>query len=119
MKCPKCQFDNREGAKFCLKCGEKLELKCPTCGKQLPIEAMFCDECGRKLTLPSGPPPKELSFNEKIEKIQKYLPKGLTEKIISQKERIEGERKHVTVMFCDMVGFTPMSEMLRKVDLDM
>jgi predicted amidophosphoribosyltransferase len=47
MQCPKCQFDNREGAKFCLKCGEKLEFKCPTCGKQLPSEAMFCDECGR------------------------------------------------------------------------
>jgi hypothetical protein len=51
MQCPKCQFDNRKGAKFCLKCG--------------------------------------------IEKIQKYLPKGLTEKSLSQKDRIEGERKQV------------------------
>ena len=112
MKCPKCQFENREGAKFCLKCGEKLEFKCPTCGKQLPSEAMFCDECGHKLTLPSEPPPKELSFNEKIEKIQRYLPKGLTEKILSQRDRIEGERKQVTVMFCDMEGFTALSEKL-------
>ncbi|MGD9181241.1 MAG: adenylate/guanylate cyclase domain-containing protein [Desulfobacterales bacterium] len=112
MKCPSCQFENREGAKFCLKCGEKLEYKCPKCDKQLPSEAMFCDECGHKLTLPSEPPPKELSFNEKIEKIQRYLPKGLTEKILSQREKIEGERKQVTVMFCDMQGFTPLSELL-------
>jgi class 3 adenylate cyclase len=56
--------------------------------------------------------PKELSFDEKLTKIQKYLPKGLTEKILSQRDRIEGERKPVTVMFCDMEGFTPLSEQL-------
>ena len=56
--------------------------------------------------------PKELSFDEKIDKIQRYLPKGLTEKILAQRDRIEGERKQVTVMFCDMEGFTSLSEML-------
>jgi class 3 adenylate cyclase/tetratricopeptide (TPR) repeat protein len=116
MQCPECQFENREGAKFCLKCGEKLEFKCPSCGKQLPSEAMFCDECGHKLTLPSEPPLKELTFDEKLAKIQKYLPKGLSEKILSQKERIEGERKQVTVMFCDMEGFTQLSEKLGPED---
>ena len=29
MQCPKCQFDNREGAKFCKECGAKLEITCP------------------------------------------------------------------------------------------
>ena len=55
---------------------------------------------------------KDLSFDEKIAKIKKYLPKGLTEKILSQKDRIEGERKQVTVMFCDMEGYTPLVEAL-------
>ena len=68
MQCPSCQFENRNGAKFCLKCGEKLELICPKCGKQLPSEAIFCDECGYRLIPPLESPPKELSFNEKIEK---------------------------------------------------
>lgn len=53
-----------------------------------------------------------LPLNEKLKKIQRYLPKGLTEKILSQREKIEGERKLVTVMFCDMQGFTPLSEQL-------
>ncbi|MDJ0831644.1 MAG: adenylate/guanylate cyclase domain-containing protein [Desulfobacterales bacterium] len=57
-------------------------------------------------------PPKDLSFDEKLSKIQKYLPKGLTEKILSQKDRIEGERKLVTVMFCDLEGYTPLTEKL-------
>jgi class 3 adenylate cyclase/tetratricopeptide (TPR) repeat protein len=78
----------------------------------LPIDAKFCNQCGHNLTLPSEPPPKDLSLDEKVAKIQKYLPKGLTEKILSQRDRIEGERKQVTVMFCDMEGFTPLSEML-------
>jgi class 3 adenylate cyclase/tetratricopeptide (TPR) repeat protein len=60
----------------------------------------------------SEEPIKELSFDQKIEKIQKYLPEGITEKILSQRDRIEGERKHVTVMFCDMQGFTALSERL-------
>jgi class 3 adenylate cyclase/tetratricopeptide (TPR) repeat protein len=49
---------------------------------------------------------------KEAEKIQKYLPQGLVSKILSQKEKIEGERKQVTVMFCDMAGFTPLVEEL-------
>jgi len=52
MDCPNCQVDNREDAKFCIRCGEKLELKCPQCGQVLPHAAKFCDGCGRDLILP-------------------------------------------------------------------
>jgi class 3 adenylate cyclase/tetratricopeptide (TPR) repeat protein len=112
MKCPQCQFENREGAKFCKECGTKLDLTCPQCGNILSPNSRFCDECGFRLISSSERAPKALSFDEKLSKIQKYLPKGLTEKILSQKDRIEGERKAVTVMFCDMAGFTPLSEQL-------
>jgi class 3 adenylate cyclase len=61
---------------------------------------------------PSEAAPEDVSFGEKLTKIQKYLPKGLTEKILSQRDRIEGERKQVTVMFADMEGFTSLSERL-------
>jgi class 3 adenylate cyclase/tetratricopeptide (TPR) repeat protein len=64
----------------------------------------------------SEEPIKDLSFDQKIEKIQKYLPEGITEKILSQRDRIEGERKHVTVMFCDLQGFTALSEQLGSED---
>jgi class 3 adenylate cyclase/tetratricopeptide (TPR) repeat protein len=112
MKCPECQAENREGRKFCQQCGAKLVVVCAECGyENLPGER-FCGECGRNLTLPSEPAPKDLSFDEKLDKIQRYLPKGLTEKILAQKDRIEGERKQVTVMFCDMEGFTPLTERL-------
>jgi len=64
------------------------------------------------LAVPSEQPTMGLSFEEKLEKIQCYLPGGLTEKILAQRGKIEGERKQVTVMFCDMEGFTPLSAKL-------
>jgi len=112
MKCPKCQFENPEGAKFCVECGNKIEIICPNCSSVNSPSFKFCSECGQKLSLPSEAAPKDLSFDEKLTKIQKYLPKGLTEKILSQRDRIEGERKQVTVMFSDMEGFTSLSERL-------
>ena len=112
MKCPQCQLENREGAKFCKKCGAKLELICPECGTLLTSDCLFCDECGFKVSNFPERAHKELPLDEKLTKIQKYLPKGLTEKILSQRDRIEGERKQVTVMFCDMAGFTSLIEKL-------
>ena len=112
MKCLNCQFENPEGMKFCGECGAKLELICPNCSFSNPPQFKFCGECGQDLVVPSEPSGKELSFEEKIDKIQRYLPKGLTEKILSQRDRIEGERRQVTIMFCDMKGFTPLTERL-------
>jgi class 3 adenylate cyclase/tetratricopeptide (TPR) repeat protein len=112
MQCPKCQFENPEGIKFCGECGAKLERICSSCSSPNPPQFKFCGECGDKLDVPATKPRRDLSYDKKIEKIQKYLPKGLTEKIFSQKDRIEGERKHVTVMFCDMEGFTQLAEKL-------
>jgi len=112
MKCPKCQYENRDGIKFCEQCGVKMELECPNCKAKIPLGKKFCGDCGHNLTLPSEPTRKELSFDEKLEKIQKYLPKGITEKILSQRDKIEGEKRQVTVMFCDMKGFTPLADKL-------
>ncbi len=87
-------------------------MKCPKCQHENPDRQKFCGECGHKITLSSIQSYQALSFNEKLDKIQRYLPEGLTEKILSQKDKIEGERKQVTIMFCDMEGFTSMVETL-------
>lgn len=112
MKCPKCQTNNKESAKFCFDCGAKLELKCSQCGHSVLPLAKFCEECGHKLSLPPKATPQEAGFDEKLVNIQKYLPGGLTEKILAQRAKIEGERKQVTVLFCDMENFTPLVEKL-------
>ena len=112
MKCYKCGFENLDKAKFCIECGKKFEFPCPQCGAANTPASKFCGDCGRNLTQPSPAVPKELSFDEKLAKIQKYLPSGITEKILSQRDKIEGERKRVTVLFADMENFTPLVEKL-------
>jgi class 3 adenylate cyclase len=87
-------------------------LACPQCGSESLPGDTFCGECGHNLSLPSEPSPRDLSLDEKLAKIQRYLPKGLTEKILAQRGKIEGERKQVTVLFCDMEGFSALSERL-------
>ena len=116
MICPQCQFDNPDGMNFCGKCGNKFERLCPQCNFPNPLDFMFCGKCGHDLNAPTETTPKDLSFDEKLEKIQRYLPKGLTEKILSQRDRIEGERKQVTVMFCDMEGFSSLSDKIGDED---
>jgi len=112
MKCPKCQTENPETRKFCRKCGVKLSKVCAQCGSENLPDDDFCGECGHNLSLPLEPSPRDLSLDEKLAKIQRYLPKGVTEKILAQRGKIEGERKQVTVLFCDMEGFSTLSERL-------
>jgi hypothetical protein len=70
MKCPKCQTENPETRKFCRECGAKLIMLCPRCRSENFPGDKFCGECGHNLTLPSEPPAKALSLDEKIAKIQ-------------------------------------------------
>ena len=96
MKCPKCQFENREGAKFCKECGKKLELTCIQCGNAYTPGTKFCDECGQSLTEVKETRPLDLS------KPRSYTPKYLADKILTTRSAIEGERKLVTVLFADV-----------------
>lgn len=52
MNCPKCNSELRIGAKFCTKCGQKIETSplCPQCNSPLKPGAKFCTKCGCKLT---------------------------------------------------------------------
>jgi len=106
MKCPKCRYENREGARFCLECGTGLDRVCPECGKGLPKSAKFCDDCGHDLDKFSGKP--------KVEDLtpRSYTPRHLADKILTTRSSLEGERKIVTVLFADVANYTPMSEKL-------
>jgi len=120
MQCSKCDFDSPAEAKFCGGCGNKLEILCPQCNYKNPVVHTFCSECGQKLSAGQQHVKENtaaISEEDKFEKIQRYLPKGIAKKILAQKGRIEGERKQVTVMFCDLVGFTSMSETLDPEDI--
>ncbi|MGD2187059.1 MAG: adenylate/guanylate cyclase domain-containing protein, partial [Desulfobacterales bacterium] len=98
MKCPDCQFDNREEAVFCLECGAELGIKCPNCEKSLPPRAKFCDTCGQELAQPKEAEAK--------------IPEPAPAKDTPAPTPIASERKHVTALFSDLSGYTAMSERL-------
>jgi class 3 adenylate cyclase/tetratricopeptide (TPR) repeat protein len=106
MKCPKCQFENPEGAKFCVECGGKLEIICRKCGFGNSPRFKFCAECGHALKEPTGAP--LIDYTEP----HSYTPKFLAEKILTTRSSIEGERKLVTVLFADVANYTSIADKL-------
>ena len=105
MQCPECQFDNREDANFCNACGYGLHLTCPDCGQIDPLESKFCSECGCGLESTN-----ETSEAESKTEIQSSLPD--IEPPGKDSAPVVGERKHITVLFSDLTGYTAMSEKL-------
>ena len=106
MKCPKCNYTNREDAKFCSECGLKFEITCPKCSFKIRPASKFCDECGYDLRKSKKATPVDFS------KPQSYTPKFLADKILNTRSSIEGERKLVTVFFADVANYTAISEKL-------
>ena len=88
MKCPECQFDNREELKFCEECGTKFELECPACKANIPPGRKFCGKCGYNLQA-TKKPFHEISDNESLP-----LPHS-TKKPSSDVAPVVGERKYV------------------------
>ena len=99
MRCPRCEADTPDGAKFCIECGMPLRARCPQCGADVLPRAKFCGECGTPLTgqtpgLPPAYPQPPVS----------YTPTHLAEKILTSRTALEGERKQITVLFADLKG---------------
>ncbi len=94
LQCPNCQTDNREGVKFCRKCGNSLILdrSCPKCGHINPEDSEFCEECGHALVAkvskpsqkaePAQPSQKEpTSFANGRYQVKKKLGEGGKKKV--------------------------------------
>ena len=91
MRCSRCQHGNREGRRFCSRCGSSLAAACPLCGFTNEPRDEFCGGCG-------APNASQGKFSAP----DTYTPKYLAERILVAKALVEGERKHVTVLFADM-----------------
>jgi len=103
-RCARCQQENPPGARFCVACGARLGARCAACNAELPDGARFCPACGRAVegasAVESRPAPES------------YTPRHLAEKILTTRGAMEGERKPVTVLFCDLVSSTALAERL-------
>ncbi|MFQ5967317.1 MAG: adenylate/guanylate cyclase domain-containing protein [Acidimicrobiia bacterium] len=85
MQCANCGFENEDGRKFCGECGQELAWICGNCQTPNTAANKFCGECGTSRAGPLEGPGNEV-------------------------EAIAVERRFVSVLFADLVGYTPFSE---------
>ena len=130
MRCPSCTTENRPTARFCENCGQPLPRTCPNCGETVAPTARFCGNCGFKLApgaqastaiLSSGPSFATADAGEptravSLDQLRRATPQPLAQKILAQRDRIEGERKLVTALFADIVGSTALAEAMDPED---
>ncbi len=86
MTCPSCGTTNPEGKKFCIECGTPLAHACGSCGAALEGNEKFCGECGAPASVTAIGEP------------------------VASREAPVAERRLVSVLFADLVGFTTLSE---------
>ncbi len=75
-------------------------MNCQTCGFENPPGFRFCGQCAAPLSETSG----------RERDPRAYTPKHLADRILTQRSALEGERKHLTVLFADVAGYTSLSE---------
>ena len=92
MRCSKCGSDNREGRKFCTSCGTPLVAACPKCGAAIQPDERYCGECGTALG--------------------DAAPAAAATRATPIAASAGGERRHLTVLFCDLAGSTEISARL-------
>lgn len=107
MHCPSCDTDNPEGAKFCNMCGTNLSAACPRCHHANPPASRFCNACGTELMSPS-PVPRREPTGTTLTGARLRTPDA---------HRDTAERRQLTVLFCDLVGSTALSEHLDPEEL--
>src|SRR5438093_5713567 len=85
--CSNCGTPNEGSRKFCSECGTGLGVACAVCGTLNPASVKFCGECGSHMPDAVAPVTALPSAQEP-----------------------SAERRLVSVMFADLVGFTTASE---------
>lgn len=114
MNCPNCQTVNPDGARFCFNCGAALAQTCANCKTPLPAGAKFCFHCGQPAPAVPASPPLPATRTTDQPSLQQFVPRELLAKLESARAggAMEGERRIVTMLFCDVKGSTAAAAQL-------
>jgi TOMM system kinase/cyclase fusion protein len=118
MRCTRCGCETPEGVKFCHHCGSSLKPGCPSCGQENPADAKFCGDCGASLGAAGKLPPATSRKRQGTTNARKARRPGASPTTArSRPASPAAERRQLTVMFCDLVGSTPLAEKLDPEEL--
>jgi predicted ATPase/class 3 adenylate cyclase len=99
VTCANCGGENETGRRFCGDCGAPLAVTCPACAAPNSPRARFCGDCGGPLAAVAPPG---------IVDLQPHARSAASPAATAISSRTE--RRHVSVLFADLVGFTTLSE---------
>ncbi len=97
MICERCGTENRAGRKFCGTCGAALAESCPACGTVAEPGDRFCGSCGGPLPGGADQASATATAPPGSRRSDQTAASGAT------------ERRVVSVLFVDLVGFTALS----------
>jgi class 3 adenylate cyclase/tetratricopeptide (TPR) repeat protein len=105
LTCSNCSTSNPDGAAFCMKCGQSLTVACSSCGTELPAGAAFCPTCGT---------PTASDETATDDGLKRFIPPELLSKLefAATSGGMDGERRTVTMLFCDLQGSTAAAEQM-------
>jgi len=101
MKCPACAANISPGLQFCGHCGTAVNGVCPRCGVANPFTFRFCGHCGAALTHSGESLGSSLASGE-----------DPADPLRGTRASAQGERRHITVLFSDLVGSLAISTQL-------
>jgi len=96
VRCSSCGSDNPAGKKFCAECGTALNIHCPKCASENRVNSQFCGDCGAALNASTV-----------------VRSRGA----LASPEFLDGDRRQLTVVFCDLIDSTVLSEILDPEEL--
>ncbi len=91
-------------------------MKCSNCQTSNPDQAKFCMNCGNSLAATVGATDRGIDgVQGKDRSLDRFIPQELLTKIQAARavEAMAGERRVITMLFCDVKGSTAAAE---KVD---
>ncbi len=89
MVCSACGTENDAGRRFCDTCGAPLAVACRVCGSPNRPTARFCGDCGTALDAAGAAPLRTIPI---------------------EAAAAQAERRHVSVLFVDLVGYTTLAD---------
>ncbi|MFN8622985.1 MAG: AAA family ATPase [Chloroflexota bacterium] len=96
ITCAACGHENKPGRRFCAECGAALVTGCPSCGSPYDPGEKFCGVCGA-------------SLNPGMAATPRPSPAAPAPAFGAPAPAPVAERRLVSVLFADLVGFTPFA----------
>lgn len=106
LTCLGCGSELLADAESCPACAVEISDRCGACEQPVHPNFVYCPACGDGI----GTDERKVALASSFHRLREQMPAGLAEKVLATRGRIDGERKQVSVLFCDLVSSATIAE---------